>query len=87
MFVAVKQSTLPDDVVLFFRARAMTLYTDRRAIQGINLEPLLPLVNWYVMEKGSTYSQHLLTDQEAAEFGLTKTWENDGWVLWKVPRS
>lgn len=87
MFATVKERTLPDDVILFFRARAMILYTDRRAIQGSNLEHLLPRVNWYVMAKGSTYSQRLLTDDEAAGLRLTKIWENDGWVLWKPPES
>lgn len=86
MFATVKERTLPDDVVLFFRARAMTFYTDRRAIQGSNLEKLLPRVGWYVMEKGSSYSQRLLTDEEAAGFGLEKAWENDGWVMWRVTR-
>ena len=87
MFAAVREQASSDDVILFFRARAMTLYTDRRAIQGSNLEQLLPRVGWYAMAKGSTYSQQLLTDGEAAGWGLTKTWENDGWVLWKAPPS
>lgn len=87
MFAVVREQASSDDVILFFRARAMTLYTDRRAIQGSNLEQLLPRVGWYAMAKGSTYSQRLLTDDEAAGWGLTKTWENDGWVLWKAPPS
>ena len=87
MFATVSKRTLPDDVILFFRARAMTLYTDRRAIQGSNLEQLLPRVSWYVMAKGSTYSQRLLTDEEAAGLRLIKSWENDDWVLWKAPES
>ncbi len=85
MFAAVKRYTRGDDVILFFRARAMTLYTDRVALQGTNLDQMLPQVDWYVMEKGSTYSQPPLTDTEAATHGLTKVWENSGWVLWRVP--
>jgi hypothetical protein len=87
MFSTVRERTRPDEVILFFRARAMILYTDRRAIQGSSLETLLPRVDWYAMEKGSTYSQRLLNDEEAADFGLAKVWENEGWVLWKVPRA
>ncbi|HEX2192314.1 MAG TPA: glycosyltransferase family 39 protein [Acidimicrobiales bacterium] len=85
MLSTVRQMTRGDDVLLFFRARAMSLYTDRKAVQGSNLQQLLPRVDWYVMAKGSTYSQALLTDGDAAALGLTKTWENGGWVLWRVP--
>ena len=85
MFTAVKTLTRGDDVILFFRARAMTLYTDRLAVQGSNLEQLLPRSDWYVMAKGSTYSQTLLTDDEGAALGLTKAWENPSWVIWRVP--
>ena len=87
MFATVRRITQPDDVILFFRARAMTLYTDRRAIQGSDLDQMLTTADWYVMEKGSTYSQTLLTDAEAATYGLSKTWENPGWILWRVPPS
>lgn len=85
MFTAVKTLTRGDDVILFFRARAMTLYTDRLAVQGSNLDQLLPRSDWYVMAKGSTYSQALLNDTEGAALGLTKAWENAGWVIWRVP--
>lgn len=87
MFAAVKDRTRADDVILFFRSRAMTFYTDRRATMGDDLELLLPRSDWYVMEKNGTYVQKLLTDDEAAAYGLTKTWENEGWVLWRVPDS
>jgi hypothetical protein len=85
MFAAVQQLTRGDDVILFFRARAMTLYTDRLAVQGANLDQMLPRVDWYVMEKGSSYSQTPLSDSEGAARGLTKAWENDDWVIWRVP--
>jgi len=86
MLQAVRDGTRGDDVILFFRARAMTLYTDRLAVQGSNLDLMLKRVDWYVMAKNSTYSQTLLTDQDAAARGLTKAWENSGWVIWRVPR-
>ncbi len=85
MFAAVKEVTRGDDVILFARARAMTLYTDRNAIQGSNLDQLLPRVDWYVMEKNSTYSQTPLSDAEAAARRLTKAWENGTFVIWRVP--
>ncbi len=87
MFAAVRDLTREDDVILFFRARAMTLYADRRAIMGANLDQVLKRADWYVMAKDSTYSQALLTDQEATARRLTKKWENSGWVIWRVPPS
>lgn len=85
MVAAVDRLTRGDDVILFFRARAMTLLTDRVALQGSNLDQMLPRVDWYVMERGSTYSQALLTDDQAAARGLTKAWDNANWVIWRVP--
>ncbi len=85
MFAAVKRLTRGDDVILFNRARAMTLYTDRSAVQGSDLDLLLPRTDWYVMAKNSDYAQTPLTDAEAAERRLTKAWENSRWVIWRVP--
>jgi hypothetical protein len=42
MFEAVKRSTDADTVVGFFKARAMTLYTDRRAVQVKEADPFNP---------------------------------------------
>lgn len=85
MLSAVRDLSRAQDVVLFFRARAMTLYTDRLAVQGSDLDLLLKRSDWYVMAKNSTYAQTLLTDVEGTARGLTKAWENDAWVIWRVP--
>ena len=85
MFDAVKQITGPDDVVSFFRARLMTFYTDRRALQQTTLPEIMAKSDWYSMAKDSTYSQYLLTDAEAAAMGVTKQWENANFVLWRIP--
>lgn len=87
MLTAVRDMTRASDVILFFRARAMTFYTDRPAIMGSNLDLLLKRADWYVMVKNSTYVQTPVTDDEAAARGLTKAWENGEYVLWRVPRT
>ena len=84
MLSIVREQTQEDDVILFFRARAMTFYTDRRAIQGSNLDDVLDTADWYVMAKGSTYSQQLIDEPQASTYGLVKRWENAEWVLWEV---
>lgn len=81
----VRDCTRGDDVVTFFRARAMSMLTDRRSIQTGNLDQVLQRSDWFVMEKDSTYSQPLVSDKEAARVGLRKIWENSDWVLWLVP--
>jgi hypothetical protein len=77
--------TRGDDVVAFFRARAMSLLTDRRSIQSGDIHFLMNRADWYVMGKGSTYSQPLVSDAQAHSLGLQKVWENANWVLWLIP--
>lgn len=85
MTEAVLAITAPDDVVAFFRARAMTMLTDRRSLQSGSIEPILVGADWYVMERGSTYSQPLLSLDDARMLGLEQVWENDGWIMFRVP--
>jgi hypothetical protein len=88
MFAAVETFTSPDDTIVFFRPRALNLFTDRTAITaGSSLPVLLERGDWYAMARGSEYAQCALTDEEAAATGrLTKVWENQAWVLWHVQR-
>jgi hypothetical protein len=85
MFEAVRSHTRRDDIVSFFRARAMTLYSERQALQLARIDHILARADWYVMEKDSTYSQVLLTTDQAVGHGLALVWENDRFVLWRVP--
>jgi hypothetical protein len=84
MFAAVRQHTGPDDVVAFFRARAMSLYTGREALQLTVLAQIEQRADWYVMVKDSTYSQYLVTAQDETTAHLARVWENSEYVLWKV---
>lgn len=86
MFAAVEEYTADDDVVAFFRARLMTFETDRRALQLTTFDEIATKADWYAMAKDSTYSQYLLTDEQAAEAGFVRRWENQNFVLWQVPR-
>ena len=86
MFAAVDANVEPGQIVVFFRPRAMNLYTDRTAITaGSSLPIMLQRGDWYAMAKNSDYAQCALSDAEAAATGrLTKVWENESWVLWRV---
>ena len=85
MFDAVVRLTDGRDVIVFFQARAMSLYTRRAAIQGNSESMMVERGDWYAMEKGSDYIQTPLTDERAAELGFVKVWENGRFVLWRIP--
>jgi hypothetical protein len=88
MFAAVDSYVPPGQTVVFFRPRALNLFTHRTAITaGSSLPFLLERGDWYAMAKASDYAQCALTDDEAAATGrITKVWENDAWVLWHIDR-
>jgi hypothetical protein len=87
MFAAVERNVPTDDVILFFRSRAMMLYTERRAVQNTDIDRLRRVAQWYVMEKDSTYGQTLIKPGEEERYGVVAIWENERWILWKfLPR-
>ena len=83
IFGAVEGETRADDVVGFFRARLMTLYTDRRTLQTTNLEVMARNADYYAMRKNSVYSQPAVTDLGAARYGMTAVWQDANWILWR----
>lgn len=85
MFSAVGAVTRPDDVVAFFRSRAMTMATERSALQSGDIETIVANADWYAMERGSTYSQPLVSEDEAILLGLERVWSNGSFVLYRVP--
>ena len=85
MFDAVRATTDEDDVIGFFRARAMNLYSDRRSLQVTSLAHVLERTDFYVMATNSTYSQVLISDEEADAAGLEKVWENAFFIIWATP--
>lgn len=84
-FLAVQQLTDARDVVVFFQARTMNLYTRRRAIQGNSESMMIQRGNWYLMARDSDYIQVRLSDARAAVLGFVRVWENDKFVLWRIP--
>jgi hypothetical protein len=87
MFGEVRSATKPTDVVAFFRARTMVLYTDRNAIQSTDINTVIKNADYYAQRKDpSNYSQAPLTSQEASELGFHLVWENAEFELWQVPK-
>lgn len=83
---AVRRYTHEDDVVAFFKARAMTFLTGRRAVQSSELEVVRLRADFFLMRRNSTYSQPLVGSVDAELMGWSKVWEDESWVLWRLPR-
>jgi len=88
IYDAVVAYTAPDDVVVFYRARTMTLLTDRRTLQLGTSEASLARAelraDFYAQQRGSTYSQPELTELEGYRRGYTVAWSDDQWILWDL---
>ncbi len=85
MFDAVRRCTRGDDVVMFNRARAMNLYTGRRAIQTGGLEEAVRRSDWMVVDNSDVdYYEPQVGEYNAAEHGLVRVWHNDIWSLYRV---
>ena len=85
-FDAVRHHTHESDVVAFFKARAMTFFTGRRAVQSSDLQVVRERSDFFLARRGSAFSQPYVTDAEAAAMGWTRVWEDDQWELWRLPR-
>jgi hypothetical protein len=85
IFEAVATLTPPDAVVAYFRARTMTLLTDRRSFQTKDLDRIIGRADYYAERRNSTYWQPDLTLAEARAAGLEEVWSDQRWVLWRVP--
>ncbi len=70
IFDAVEEYTRPDDVITFFRARTMTLLTDRRAIQTTDLAPVLDRSDYFAQLRGWTYYQPTVDDGRGRGTGV-----------------
>ncbi len=85
IYEAVKKYTRPTDVVAYFRARTMTLLTDRPTIQTGRIERIISTADMFAQRRNSDYVQPEFTEAEGLAMGLEIVWENDVWVLWRIP--
>ena len=86
VFDAVVELTPPDAVIGYFRARTMTLLTDRRAIQTYSAERIAADTDYFVQRKRSTYWQPEFDRSAARELGFEDVWSNERFVIWSTGR-
>jgi hypothetical protein len=85
IFDAVDEFTPPDAVIAYFRARTMTLLTDRRSFQTKDLERIAQDADYFAQRRNSTYWQPDLSVGEARLAGFEEVWSNPQWILWRTP--
>ena len=85
IFEAVSELTPSDSIIAYFRARTMTLLTDRRSFQTKNLERIAQNADYFAQRRGSTYWQPELTPGAARLAGFEEVWSDPTWILWKTP--
>ncbi len=83
---AVEELTPPDAVIAYFRARTMTLLTDRRAFQSKDLERIAANADYFVQRRDSTYWQPPLDQDEADALGFDLVWSGDRFLIWATGR-
>ena len=84
IYAAVSTFTDPDDVILYFRARTMTLLTDRRSIQTTNIDRGEHNADYFAMQRRSDFYEPPIDELEAIKRGYEKVWEDETWILWDM---
>jgi hypothetical protein len=85
IFDAVAEFTPPDAIVAYFRARTMTLLTDRRSFQTKNVERIAQNADYFAQRRNSTYWQPQFDRNDARAMGFEEVWSNQTWILWRTP--
>jgi hypothetical protein len=85
IFDAVAEFTEPDAIVAYYRARTMTLMTDRRAFQTKKIENIIERADYYAERRNSTFWQPELTAADARRAGFEEVWSDQQWILWRLP--
>jgi hypothetical protein len=85
IFEAVNSLTPPDAIVAYFRARTMTLLTDRRSFQTKDLDKITERADYYAERRNSTYWQPKLDAATARAAGFEEVWSDQRWILWRIP--
>lgn len=85
VYDAVDKYAEPNDVIVFFRARTMTLMTDRRAIQTGSLERTVAYGDWFAQLRDSDFYQVDLDRPTLESLGFELVWSDARWYLWRVP--
>lgn len=85
MYDYVRANTPPDSVIVFFKPRALRLFTDRDAIMSIECDRLL-LGDYVILHKNWEYSQILPGDIENCRLPLKLVYENRKYLVYELQK-
>lgn len=85
VFKYIKDETPPDSVIVFFKPRAMRLFTDRDSIMVLECENLLK-GDYFVQHKNWEYSQILPDEIGACNLPLKTVFENRKFIVYEIPK-
>ncbi len=85
IFTAVDDLTEPDAVVAYYRARTMTLMTDRPSFQSGRIDHIAANADYFAQRRNSGYWQPDLDEATAQGMGFEEVWSDSTWVLWRTP--
>lgn len=85
MYEYVRENTPPDSVIVFFKPRALRLFTDRDAIMSIECDRLL-LGDYVILHKNWEYSQILPGDIQNCRLPLTLVYENRKYLVYELQK-
>lgn len=83
IYAAVSELTPLDSVVAFYRARTMTLLTDRRSFQTSDLDRIGLGADYFAQRRRDTGWQPDV--DEMGDSGFSEVWSDGRWILWEVP--
>ena len=85
VFKYVRDEISSDSVIIFFKPRAMRLFTDRDSIMVLECENLLK-GDYFVQHRNWENSQILPSEIDACNLPLKTVFENRKYIVYKVPK-
>lgn len=85
MYDYVRENTPADSVIVFFKPRALRLFTDRDAIMSIECDRLL-LGDYVILHKNWEYSQILPGDIQNCHLPLKLVYENRKYLVYELQK-
>jgi hypothetical protein len=81
----IRSETPPDSVIVFYKPRAMRLFTDRDTFMSTECDRL-PLGDFVVISKKAENSQIPPDEIDECQLALENLFENQRFIIYKIPQ-
>ena len=82
----IRAKTPPESVIVFFKPRAMRLFTDRDTVMSIGCERMELLGDYAVISKKAENSQIPPDEIDQCNFKLNNVFENQRFIVYELPK-